>query len=583
MLGLGLALTFMTSALAYQFDNAKDPAYPVLLPTPRNLTFGSQTALIDPCFFAVTSNVTMKEGDTLKVDPKVITANIQEYVTNKVFYKGSDCPATANYLASNVVGLTAEITHQTADLLPPDLEDGDESYTLQVNSSAISIVANQYSGIIRALATLAQLTKYSYSTGRFTYAVKFAPINITDSPRYPYRGFMLDTSRRFFQESTLLQTLDILAAAKFNVFHWHIVDDDSFPFNLTTYPNVTKGGAFTPEQVYSVEQVKNIVAHAEKLGIRVVPEFDNPGHTRAVGFDSYFNEAIRCFMKDWSNNVPDAYRINGGPPTGVLDPSFDKTYELLVGIFTDFNTLFPDNMVHLGGDEVLQSCFNENPNLAKFMEDNNITDYDQLIVWHMAKARYTLQNINRDKKALYWSNEDTFYQEYKDGDILVYWGLAQNITNMTDIYPNQKYVMAPGDYYYMDCGFGNKYGEKAWCDPFKTWWKIYSFDPSDYITGTQCLGSEIAVWSELNGDQNLNVKLWPRGAAMADKLWSDKVPTDLVAIVQRQVAFAEYLNDRGIATSSVVGRWCEKNADHCFAAYPEAKAEKVEELFAATE
>lgn len=114
-------------------------------------------------------------------------------------------------------------------------------------------------------------------------------------------------------------------------------------------------------------------------------------------------------MKDWSNNVPDAYRINGGPPTGVLDPSFDKTYELLQGILTDFNTLFPDNMVHLGGDEVLQSCFNENPNLPKFMEDNNITDYDQLIAWHMAKARYLLQNINRDKKALYWSNEDTFY------------------------------------------------------------------------------------------------------------------------------------------------------------------------------
>jgi hexosaminidase len=85
----------------------------------------------------------------------------------------------------------------------------------------------------------------------------------------------------------------------------------------------------------------------------VVPEFDNPGHTRAVGFDEKFNKAIRCFMRDWSNNVPGAYRINGGPPTGVLDPSYNETYELLEGIFTDFNSSFPDNMVHLGGDEVM--------------------------------------------------------------------------------------------------------------------------------------------------------------------------------------------------------------------------------------
>jgi hexosaminidase len=109
--------------------------------------------------------------------------------------------------------------------------------------------------------------------------------------------------------------------------------------------------------------INDIVSYAEKLGIRVIPEFDNPGHTRAIGFDPYFLDTIRCFNKDWAYSVPDGYRINGGPPTGVLDPSNNKTYELLAGIFKDFNTLFKDNMIHLGGDEVLQSCFNENPDL----------------------------------------------------------------------------------------------------------------------------------------------------------------------------------------------------------------------------
>lgn len=101
--------------------------------------------------------------------------------------------------------------------------------------------------------------KYSESTGRFTYAAKFAPINITDAPRYPYRGFMLDTSRRFYEMKTIKETLDILAAAKFNIFHWHIVDDDSFPMELPSFPNVTKGGAFTKDQVYTVAMIKEVV------------------------------------------------------------------------------------------------------------------------------------------------------------------------------------------------------------------------------------------------------------------------------------------------------------------------------------
>lgn len=87
--------------------------------------------------------------------------------------------------------------------------------------------------------------------------------------------------------------------------------------------------------------------------MRVIPEFDNPGHVRAIGLDSNYSEIIRCFNKDWPNRLTGAYKINGGPPTGVLDPSYDKTYDLINNIFKDLNTLFPDNMIHLGGDEVI--------------------------------------------------------------------------------------------------------------------------------------------------------------------------------------------------------------------------------------
>ena len=199
---------------------------------------------------------------------------------------------------------------------------------------------------------------------------------------------------------------------------------------------------------------------------------------------------------------------------------------------------------------------------------HNLTNYNDLVVYHMNKSRDLLSNLLPKKKALYWSNADTFYQKYKANDILVFWGLADEIPQLFDTYPNNSFVFATGDYYYMDCGFGNKYGGNSWCDPFKTWWKIYSFEPSDYngTNGTRplVLGSEIAVWSELNGDENIHAKLWPRGAALSDRLWSENIQYDLIKISQRQIKFAEYLKDRGTPTSPITGRYCEKFADQCF-------------------
>ena len=132
---------------------------------------------------------------------------------------------------------------------------------------------------------------------------------------------MLDTSRRFFPIKTLKEVLNVMALAKFNVFHWHIVDDESFPLLLSKYPNVTFNGAFKEDNIYTLDNITEIVDYAKTLAIRVVPEFDNPGHTRAIGMDPYFNEIIRCYDPN--------YEIGGGPPSGVLDPSYEKTYDLI--------------------------------------------------------------------------------------------------------------------------------------------------------------------------------------------------------------------------------------------------------------
>jgi hexosaminidase len=200
------------------------------------------------------------------------------------------------------------------------------------------------------------------------------------------------------------------------------------------------------------------------------------------------------------------------------------------------------------------------------MKNYGLSNYQDLVVFYMQKARDMLAAINPNKQALYWSNTDTFYQRYRPQDILVYWDLAANITNFTATYPNNSYVMCPVDFYYLDCSFGNKYGGGSWCDPMKTWWRIYDFEPTDFSNSSNVIGSEVPVWSEIMSQESVHVKIWPRAAAMADRLWGQKpAVVDVVGISQRQIAFGNYLMARGIPVSHISGQWCEVYPEHCFA------------------
>jgi hexosaminidase len=181
--------------------------------------------------------------------------------------------------------------------------------------------------------------------------------------------------------------------------------------------------------------MQEVVEYAASLAVRVIPEFDNPGHVRAMGYDPALLGIIRCFNKDWANTVPNAYKINGGPPTGVLDPSEDLTYSFLEGIFKDMDAIFPDSLVHLGGDEVFTSCFDENPNIKTFMNKNHIGEYSDLITYYLGRARGILEGVNPSKQAMYWSNEDTMYMQYKTSDILMWWGNSANIDMFKMAYP----------------------------------------------------------------------------------------------------------------------------------------------------
>ncbi len=198
--------------------------------------------------------------------------------------------------------------------------------------------------------------------------------------------------------------------------------------------------------------------------------------------------------------------------------------------------------------------------------------YLELIVFHISKVRKMVSRMNPKKKVIYWSDPTTLYQKYSDGDILMYWGSGDSslsINAFFDAYPNQTYILSPYDYFYLDCGLGDKYGGGSWCDPMKTWARIHSFEPSKYLNGTKILGAELPVWSEVMSDQSVHEKIWPRAAAMSDKLWAplDTSQNYLVGVAQRQIAFGQFLSARGTPVSHITGRWCEIYTERCFSEY----------------
>ncbi|VDP73652.1 unnamed protein product [Echinostoma caproni] len=229
---------------------------------------------------------------------------------------------------------------ESAQLLWPT-EFMREEYVVDVSHGVINIVAEQIWGILHALETVQQLIFLN----RFRMRIIQSQL-ILDEPRFAHRGYLIDTSRHYLQTELILNFLDAMSMVKMNVLHWHIVDDTSFPYYSHTFPNLTLKGAYHPfAYIYTREDVLRVIQHARSRGIRVMSEFDTPGHTQCWGL-GHPELLTQCFD-------------NHGNPTnelGPIDPTRNSSYEFMEQLMNEVKQTFPDNFVHLGGDEVDFSC-----------------------------------------------------------------------------------------------------------------------------------------------------------------------------------------------------------------------------------
>lgn len=185
-----------------------------------------------------------------------------------------------------------------------------------------------------------------------------------DEPRFPHRGLLVDTARHFINVFTLQQILDGMAYSKFNVFHWHIVDDHSFPYESKVFPELSARGAFHPQMTYTQKQIRQIIEYARLRGIRTIAEFDTPGHTRSWGISH--PEILTACEGVFAGKL------------GPIDPTKNVTYDFMQKLLAEVVEVFPDLYVHLGGDEVGFECWESNAGIKAYMAANNISNYEKL-------------------------------------------------------------------------------------------------------------------------------------------------------------------------------------------------------------
>ncbi|HEG1828843.1 TPA: beta-N-acetylhexosaminidase [Enterobacter cloacae] len=261
---------------------------------------------------------------------------------------------------------------------PQPLPDSDESYKLTVDANGVDISANTRFGALRAIETLLQLVQ----NGTENTSVPW--VTIEDSPRFPWRGLLLDSARHFIPLADIKRQLDGMAAAKLNVLHWHLTDDQGWRFSSKRYPKLTQlasDGLF-----YTPEQMREIVRYAADRAIRVVPEIDMPGHASAIAV------AYPALM-----SAPGPYEMerHWGVLKPVLDPTKEATYAFADAMVSELAAIFPDPYLHIGGDEVDDSQWKANPAIQQFMRDHKLADSHALQAYFNRKLETILEKHHR--------------------------------------------------------------------------------------------------------------------------------------------------------------------------------------------
>ncbi|MCX6567990.1 MAG: family 20 glycosylhydrolase [Candidatus Aminicenantes bacterium] len=477
-----------------------------LMPVPASLTVRDGR-------FRVDENLTISQ--TSAGDPKGV-------VTNRAFRAAARFMSRLagrtglflkqDFLAAQTPSAEGGIRYAYARpgaLLPKE----DESYTLTVDPDRVKLDAKTDIGVLRGLETLLQLLS-SDETGYY-----FPCVAIADQPRFTWRGLLIDVGRHFHPVDVIKRNLDGMAAVKMNVLHWHLSEDQGFRVESKVFPKLHQLGS--DGMFYTQAQIRDVIEYAAERGIRVMPEFDIPGHSTSwfVAYPEF-------------SSAPGSYGIER--KFGVFGPAFnpadERIYPFFDAFFKEMSALFPDPYLHIGGDEVEGHQWEANPAIQAFKKRNGLADNGALQAYFNNRLLKILTKYG--KKMVGW---DEVFQPGLPKDIVIHSWRGQKALVEAALKGYQG-ILSNG--YYIDL-----------CLPAEVHYLNDPLPPDSPLDDRQkalVLGGEATMWSELVTPETIDSRIWPRTAAIAERFWSPASVTNVDDMYRRLGPIGIELEELGL-------------------------------------
>lgn len=397
-----------------------------------------------------------------------------------------------------------------------------EGYELYLNEKGITIYASDKEGVFYAQKTLEQI---------IAQCEKLPCVVVKDSPKYSYRGFMLDCSRHFFTVEEILKQIDVLADLKINKFHWHLTDDQGWRIEIEEYPDLVNIGSkrystrkdnLPVNGYYTKSDIRKVVSYCSERFIEVIPELDMPGH---------FTAAIASYPFLGCENKQIKVSEHFGIHSDIACAGKESTYIFIKKVLEEIIELFPSDYIHLGGDEALKLKWINCPDCQKAIKEKNLKDEEELQGAFLSEI---IKFINsRGKKAILW-NDGLLGGNISGNYTVQYWKESKRFIEVTnkEAAKGRKVIYSPFFSFYLDypCGM----------TPLK---KVYNYKSK--ISDEAISGMEAPLWTEyVPNVKRLEFMTYPRIAAFAERAWSTEINYSL--FIKKLNSFLSYLNTNDI-------------------------------------
>jgi hexosaminidase len=508
-----LCLLSAAALLCASRTGAQGPPPLALMPMPSSVQLGSGSLRVDATFSVALTGHT---------EPRLDRA-VQRF--QQQLLRQTAIPLGSNGSASTKTTLVVRTDHASKEI--QELGE-DETYVLEVTADGAKLTAATPLGTLHGLQTFLQLVEVSPDG----FAVP--AVTIQDQPRFPWRGLMIDVSRHFIPLDILKRNIDGMEAVKMNVFHWHLSDNQGFRVESKKFPKLQEMGSDGLN--YTQEEIRDLIGYARDRGIRVVPEFDVPGHSTAwfVGYPELA-----------SGPGPYGIERKWGVFDPAMDPTNEKTYKFLDELVAEMAKLFPDHFFHIGGDEVNGKQWDANAKIQQFMKSHSLKNNEALQAYFSQRMQAIV--TKHGKAVVGW--DEVFIPGVPKGIVIQSWrgqaSLAQAATQ------GYRGILSNG--YYLDLGWSAA--------------RHYAVDPmggpAASLTPDQqklILGGESCMWSEYVDAENIDSRIWPRNATIAERLWSPQSVTDPASMYTRLDVISAWLEWLGLTHRTYESRMLQRIA-----------------------